>query len=177
MPKILTLLRHAKAETGGSSQEDKARDLTGRGVRATEYIGRYMAEKGLYPDQVLCSSALRTTETLLKVERALNRPLPVTYMNALYLASAGEMLNVIADVPAEVGHLMVVGHNPGVHELAMKLAKAGSESLIDTMAIKFPTCAIATFACHAPDWATLATARTELVDFVSPKMLGQEITG
>src|SRR6185369_15085974 len=149
--KILTLLRHAKAETGGSSQDDKARGLTERGVKATEYIGKYLVEKGIVPDKVLCSSAIRTTETLVKIERAMNRPLSVEYMDKLYLASAGEMLNVIAGVSDEVKHLMIVGHNPGLHELCIKLAKGGDEKLIDKMSIKFPTCAVATFKCHVPD--------------------------
>jgi phosphohistidine phosphatase len=173
--KTLTLLRHAKAEAGASGQEDKARGLTERGVRGTEIIGKYLSEKGLQPDKVLCSSSIRTTETFLKVERAINRPLPVEYSDKLYLASAAEMLNLIATVPGTVQHLMVVAHNPGIHELCIKLAKEGDEQLIEKMTVKFPTCAVATFTCHAPDWGTLKVARCKLVDFVSPKMLGQEI--
>lgn len=175
--KILTLLRHAKAETGSSTQDDKARGLTERGVKATEYIGRYMREKALSPDKVLCSSAIRTTETLMKIERVYNHTLPVEYSDKLYLASAGEILNVIASVDAGVHHLMVVAHNPGVHELCLKLARDGDEKLIDKMAIKFPTCALATFKCHTPDWGVLKDARCKLLDFATPKMLGQEITG
>lgn len=175
--KILTILRHAKAETGTASQDDKSRGLTERGIKATEFIGRYMREKALSPDKVLCSSAIRTTETLMKIERVYNHTLPVEYLDKLYLASAGEILNVISGVSVGVNHLMIVGHNPGIHELAMKLAKEGDDKLIDKMALKFPTCAIATFKCHAPDWGILRDARCELVDFASPKMLGQEIAG
>lgn len=177
MQKTLYLLRHAKAENGASSQDDKSRGITARGIKATEYIGKYMRERQIEPQKVLCSSAIRTTETLMKIEHACNQTFPVEYSDKLYHASAAEMLNVIAQVDASVNALLVVGHNPGIHELAMKLAKAGDESLIDKMAIKFPTCAIATFTCHMPDWGTLRQARTELVDFVSPKMLGQEIVG
>ena len=102
-------------------------------------------------------------------------PLPVEDVEKLYLASAGEMLNIIAAAPADVQHLLVIAHNPGMHELCVKLAKGGDEKLIDKMMIKFPTCAIATFACHAPDWASVHKARCELLDFISPKMLGQVI--
>lgn len=175
MQKTLILLRHAKTETGSAGQDDKARRLIPRGNEATRIIGNWLVEKGLIPDYVLCSDAIRTTETVLGIEHAYKRPLPVNYTPKLYLASANEILNVIEAVPENVSRLMVVAHNPGVHELAMKLARNGDDSLIDKMAIKFPTCAVATFACHTPDWATIRSARTELSDFVSPKMLGQVI--
>jgi len=175
MQKTLILLRHAKTEAGSSHQDDQSRKLIERGLKATRIVGSYMRKNCMQPQLVLCSTAIRTTETLLGIEHEYAAPLPVKYIEKLYLASAAEMLNIIATATDDISELLVIGHNPGIHELCMKLAKSGDEALIDRMAIKFPTCAVARFICHTPDWATIRDARTELVSFVSPKMLGQVI--
>jgi phosphohistidine phosphatase len=173
--KILTLLRHAKAETGAAQQDDKERRLIARGQEATHIVGKYLRKAFAAPDKVLCSAAIRTTETLLGIEQAYGVPLPVAYLDALYLASAREIIGLIEEHGEVAQHVMIVGHNPGIHELAVKLCGSGDASLIDTLAIKFPTCAAATFHCHMPDWQSFRSARTELVAFQSPKMLGQKI--
>ncbi|MFW0777458.1 MAG: SixA phosphatase family protein [Rickettsiales bacterium] len=175
LQKTLTILRHAKAETGDAGQDDKERGLAERGEMATKIVGAHLVQCEVNPDLVLCSDATRTVKTLRAVEQVYARPLQVRYEPRLYLASANEMLNLIAEVPDEVQHLMLVGHNPGMHELAMKLSKEGEEEVIDRLAIKFPTCAVARFNCYGPDWKTLADSRTRLIDFSSPKMLGQII--
>jgi phosphohistidine phosphatase len=172
----LVLLRHAKTEAGSASQGDKARCLVPRGMEATQIMGSYLRRRGFMPQLVLCSTAQRTVDTLAGIERAYGRPLPVQYVDALYLASAGEILNVVAaQVPEGIHELMVVGHNPGIHELSLKLAARGDEALIDRLALKFPTCASATFNCRTADWANLRHSECELTDFATPKLLGQVI--
>jgi len=176
MTKTLILLRHAKTETGSPGQDDRDRHLVERGQKATQIVGNHLRQLSIRPDMTLCSTAVRTTETWFGIEQVYRDTLPVTYSDKLYLASAGEILSVIAEHATDaVEQLLVVSHNPGIHELAMKLCHSGDEELIERMSIKFPTCASAIFRCHTPDWQVLSHARCELVDFKSPRMLGQEI--
>lgn len=169
--KTLYILRHAKAETGSASQDDHQRTLNERGIEACDIMGKYMFRHHIQPDRVLCSTAERTSETWTRLQPSFKQPPALEYSEQLYLASANEILKVIAQVPDTVGSLMIVGHNPGLHQLSLKLSKAGDESLIDTLALKFPTCSLATINLGAVSWRDVAQARGELRGFVTPKML------
>jgi phosphohistidine phosphatase len=173
--KTLYILRHAKAENGHASQDDHARTLSARGVEGAAVMGNFLVKHGVKPEKVLCSTAIRTAETLIKLEECYRHPLPVEYREKLYLASASDMLAMIADTPEEIRRLMVIGHNPGIHQLCLKLAKEGDEDLLDTLSLKFPTCAFAAIEFDHATWADLKIASGRLTDFVTPKMLGQKI--
>lgn len=175
MTKIISILRHAKAQTGDAHQQDKERGLAARGKEATQIVGKYLIEQGFTPERVLCSDAQRTTQTLAGIENVYDHPLPVQYLPQLYLASANEILAEVSQVPDNVQNLLVIAHNPGMHELAMKLAKQGDEEIIDIMAIKFPSCSLARFSSDVDSWGDLANESSELIDFVSPRILGQII--
>ncbi len=166
--KTITILRHAKADMGSATQDDHDRALNERGQQAATSLGNYLSKRKTIFDYVLCSTARRTRETLeyLHVE-----PLPpVDFSEKLYLASPNEMLGVIAQIPAQVNHLLVIGHNPGIHQLCLTLSHRGDEALIDTMALKFPTCTMAKIGFEG-DWASLAKTGAELLEFLTPKVL------
>ena len=93
----------------------------------------------------------------------------VEYSEKAYLASGNELLNLIAAIPETVGRLLVVGHNPGLHQLCLKLAQDGDEKLLDAVALKFPTCTFAAIALGHSAWKDVARARGELKLFVTPK--------
>ena len=171
MKKTLTILRQGKAETGSAHQEDRTRELTLRGMQAAEIMGKYLLQRGKLPEQILCSPAKRTRETLEYLQSVLPKSLPVEFVDKLYLASAKEMLDILAGVDEKKSHVLLIGHNPGLHELCLKLAKSGDRKLLDILAIKFPTCAMATitFDTH---WDELSHGT--LADFTTPKMLGGE---
>jgi len=168
--KTLYILRHAKAETGAPSQDDHQRVLNERGIEACDIMGKYLHRHHILPERVLCSTAERTSETWMRIQESYPRPPLVEYSEQLYLASANEILKIIAQVPDSVNSLLVVGHNPGLHQLSLKLAKAGDEKLLDILVLKFPTCSLATIG-FSGTWADLAKARGELKGFVTPKML------
>jgi phosphohistidine phosphatase len=167
--KSLYLLRHAKAEAGHAAQEDHDRVLAERGRQAAADMGKYLASRHIRPARVLCSTAVRTVETLMKLEAQYHEPLPVEYSDRLYMASINILLSVIATVPDDIAGLMLIGHNPGVHQLALKLAKSGDDALLDQLAIKFPTCAFVAIDLGNIHWGDAAHAHGKLDLFVTPK--------
>ena len=172
MQKILYVLRHAKAETGSPSQDDHDRHLTDVGIEAAEAMGHYLQKQGVRAEKVICSTAIRARETWEQVQGTLGRDTPVELSDRLYLASVNETLQLLAQVDESVQRLMIVGHNPGLHQFSLKLAKSGEHELMDTLAIKFPTCAFAAIALGDTPWRELAHAHGDLKLFVTPSMLG-----
>jgi phosphohistidine phosphatase len=164
--RTLLLLRHAKARTddfGG----DAARPLAPRGLRAAARMGDEIAERGWVPDLVLCSTARRARETWDRAAAAL-RPAPrVAFDEQLYLAPPSRILARVREVDARVATLLVVGHNPGFHELAYDLASAAARDRIG----KFPTAALARFELAGGDWAEAGPGALRFVELVAPKEL------
>jgi phosphohistidine phosphatase len=114
---------------------------------------------------VLCSTAIRARQTLEGIEPALGRG-GVRVEPELYGAGAAALLERLQRVPADVRSVMVIGHNPGLHDLALLLARAGSEAL----ELKFPTAALATFAFRG-GWDVLDCGNADLIEFVRPRDL------
>lgn len=171
-PKTLYVMRHAKAEAGSAHQEDHLRKLAPRGLSDAALVGAWLVGQGIMPDRVLCSTAVRTAETLVKLEEAYRRPLPVKYVDALYHASPDSMLGLIAATEETVRKLMIVGHNPGLHQLGLHLAAQGEPALIDQLAMKLPTAAFFAIECGPVSWSGLPHAQGKLVHYVTPEMLG-----
>ena len=168
--KTLWLLRHAKASAGGADLADRERPLTARGRDAAERIGRYLAERGVRPDLVLCSPSARTRETLELVAKPLGSGLSVDFDGALYLASERDLQARIEQVPDDAGSVLRVGHNPGVAELALRLAVRGDPDALAELHRKFPTGALAELRIRSQRWRQFARG-CELVGFVTPKRL------
>ena len=151
--RYIYVLRHAKTELIGADQSDFDRALTERGVCDAAAMGAHIKALNSAPELVLCSTANRTRQTLEHM--ALN--LPTQLISSLYLASTGEMLGAIQDVDDAVQSLLMVGHNPGVHELvALLMREAANESDIDQLSIKYPTCTLSTLQLDVARWADVA---------------------
>ncbi|MGA2928238.1 MAG: histidine phosphatase family protein [Solirubrobacteraceae bacterium] len=166
----LYVLRHAKSSWDDPGQHDRERPLAPRGRRAVKLIATHMRESGISPEQVLCSPARRTLETLEGVApggEALIEP-------ELYEASATEIIERLWRVPDHVGSVMVVGHNPAMQTLVLRLVDANgprtsSADLADVRR-KFPTGALATLSFEC-EWRELARGRAQLVSYARPKAL------
>jgi len=167
MQKIITILRHAKAETASAHQDDHERGLTARGMENAGAMGKYMVAQGIAPDRILSSTARRCRETAAVALGGRN----IEYTDKLYLASANETLRLIEQTPETVHSLMLIGHNPGLHQLCLHLAVAGDHALLDGLAAAFPTCALATIIFNSPGWRAIGHARGRLAGFMVPKML------
>jgi phosphohistidine phosphatase len=165
--KRVYLLRHAKSSWKDRSIPDRDRPLAGRGRRAAKAMARHLEAEGVRPDLVLCSPARRTRETLERVESALGGDVEAKVDDALYGASESELLAHLKELPEGVGSVMLIGHNPGLEELALALASDGAG--LARMREKYPTAALATIDLPARRWSTVRRRSGELVGFVRPK--------
>jgi len=147
------------------------RELTPRGRRDAGVLGRHMQAKGLRPDLALVSASARTRETVALLMAHWPAPAPLDIQRGLYLAEAPAMLEALRAAPDEASTLMVVGHNPGMADLAMNLTAGGDPDARMRMMAGFPTCALAVFEVKADSWAELTFQGARLVDFVTPKHL------
>jgi phosphohistidine phosphatase len=164
---VLYLLRHAKSSWADQALGDVERPLAPRGRRDARLIADHLRRHGVAPELVLCSSAVRTRETLELLRPALATS-AVEIEDELYAASSDELLARIHAVPDGVESVMLIGHNPGLHQLALALASSGDE--LERLREKFPTAALATLAAAEP-WGRLAPAGATLAGYVVPKQL------
>jgi len=168
----LLLLRHAKSSWDDQGLEDYERPLSPRGVRAAQAIGAYMAREHLSPDLVLCSSAVRTRATIGLVLSGLPPPLPdVAYDDDLYLASPADMLSLIHGVDPARAQLMLVGHNPGLHALALALAGTGEPDALRRLTEHMPTAALTVIRFKLRAWSDVRVGKGHLERFVTPRSL------
>jgi phosphohistidine phosphatase len=164
--KRLFLLRHAKSSWDEPGLADHERPLAKRGRRASKTIARHLKDEGIHPELVLCSSSARTRETLERI--GLGEGVEVQIEDDVYAASAGELLAALNRVPDEIGSAMLIGHNPGLQDLALQLAGDGAD--IPRVRQKYPTAALATLDFDRR-WSELAPGACKLVGFVKPKEL------
>ncbi|MDQ1704930.1 MAG: phosphohistidine phosphatase [Frankiaceae bacterium] len=157
VPSRLVLIRHAKAEAGGSS--DRERRLSSRGEADARALGRWLDEQGLRPDRVAVSPARRARQTWELAAESQDWPRPVIE-DAIYDNTVPGLLEVIRASPADVRTLALVGHNPSMGALA--------EALDGTRAHDFPTSAVAVFTV-AEDWAAIDAATSTPVGFDVPR--------
>lgn len=155
----LVLLRHAKAATNSDSGEDFDRPLAPRGQTDAPVVGKALADAGASPELVLVSSARRTRETWNLVAPNFHTAV-VDFRDELYLAEA-ELIMRAAETSGAV-RVMVVAHNPGLHELASRLASRMTP-LESKLRAKYPTAAGAIFE-RKDDASSL-----RLKDFITPK--------
>ena len=143
----LILMRHGKAERHAQSGGDFERALVDSGRADAAVMGRILAEADLAPDLMLVSSARRTRETAEQVAAAHDQKARVEHSRDLYHADPEDILQAIDDRGDGAGTVMIVGHNPGLHELSLRLAVQGQASPIQTNKLRgrFPTATVVVF--------------------------------
>jgi phosphohistidine phosphatase len=173
----LLLLRHAKTENDAPSGRDQDRRLDDRGRIDAADIGGWIARHPPFPDLVLVSPAIRAHQTWEIVWAAMKGLVPqpqIELLPELYGADPIQLLQTIRMASAtDPQRLLVIGHNPGMHELALALAGSGDASGRKALADNLPTSGLALFDFPVDDWADVAFRRGRLVQFVSPKLLKQ----
>lgn len=135
----ITLFRHAKAETPSSQQDDYSRVLNARGRRNADRMGRFIAENALVPELVIVSGAARTRETH-EIASQHWPDTPVIWSDSIYEASATTIMAAIEAHGGDKGHVMVIGHNPGLTVLLMHMIDA---TATHTNLAYFPTSCVA----------------------------------
>jgi len=168
MSRYLYLMRHAKSSWEDAALADHDRPLAGRGRRAADAIARHMREQRIAPALVLSSTARRARETAERIRPAIGTA-PIQYERELYGASAAELLERLRTVPDELGSVLLVGHNPGIEELALGIARPSPRRR--DLETKFPTGALATLSVDSASWQGLGFGGGDLVAFVRPREL------
>jgi phosphohistidine phosphatase len=174
----LMLLRHAKTESDAPSGRDLDRRLDQRGRRDAAEIGGWIGRHPpFFPGLVLVSHAVRARQTWEIAWEAMKDHVPqpqVELTPELYGAHPSQLLQVIRTASeTDPRRLMLVGHNPGMHELALALAGSGDAAGRKALADNLPTSGLAAFELAVDDWDDVAFRRGRLVQFVSPKLLKQ----
>ncbi|HXT82303.1 MAG TPA: histidine phosphatase family protein [Acetobacteraceae bacterium] len=176
----LLLLRHAKSAWDDATLADRDRPLNARGRRAASVMRQVMRDLGLIPDVILVSSAKRTLETLEALEPWDDTPL-VESLDALYLATGPQLLSALQMVAETVRSVLLIGHNPGLHQLALTLAdieaadsggqgNGQGSGPGSGLAKGFPTAALAEFVVPGP-WRRLDRGGGRLVRFITPRAM------
>ena len=163
----LLIFRHAKSRWDEAGVADHDRDLAPRGRRAAQRMGQIIAEHDWIPDLVLCSTAMRAQRTLtLAVGEWPTLP-DIRSLRSLYLAAPSRIIEIIERQRASIRRLMVVGHNPGLHTLALRLSQSGDHKR--ALQAKFPTAALARIGFDQTDWKNLTPG--PLLDLIKPRDL------
>ena len=169
--KTLHLLRHAESDPAGPGTDDHDRPLAALGETAAAAIGVYFAQQAFRPCVVLCSSALRARQTLGHLRPHLLGDPELVVEKALYLASCGELLTRLHEIDAGKSQLVLIGHNPGIADLARSLAGRGEASALRRMAARFPAAATATCEFDLERWRELAHGSGRLLAFTTAEDL------
>lgn len=167
MKKTIILLRHAKAEAGA---DDHARPLAERGREEAAKMGAYMTVQGVLPQRIICSTSERTRETLERLFPVV--PEKVIYSDDAYNASENQLLQIIAGQPENISSLMMIAHNPGLHQLALRLARVGDDAGLRHLASDFPPCTLVVVEYESAQWKDIKSSGAGvLTHYATPKLL------
>ena len=171
----LILLRHAKSDRP-AGVADHGRPLNDRGRRAAPAVGTRLAEEGVRPDLALVSTAQRTRETWEAMAAMLGDP-EIRWQREIYEASAHQILTVIQSAPDSAATVIVVGHNPGLGDLASDLAGEGPRAVRNRLALEFPTAAYVVIDFDTDSWAEIGPGQGRLDRFVRPRDIDPDLGG
>lgn len=167
--RFLYLLRHAKSSWDNIAVADHDRPLAPRGEKAAGIMAQHMREAGVVPDHIICSSAVRTRETLALLGKVV-KGVSVTFEPRIYEASVFSLLQVLAAQEDTAQRIMMIGHNPGMERLTMLLCgHEGEPGALAALRLKYPTAALATIALDIPSWSAIEEGTGRLQAFVKPR--------
>jgi len=167
--KTLTLLRHAKSGWDAPAARDFDRPLNARGRKAARAMGREMRRLGLGFDLVLASPAARVAETLTELAQGYGGAVDTRFDETIYLAPVETLLALVRAADDNGARLLLVGHNPGMEQLALLLSDGGT--LHDDVAAKYPTGALAEIGFEVDHWRDIAAGEGRLARFIRPRDL------
>lgn len=160
MTRTLILMRHAKSSWDDPLQDDFDRTLNARGRASATALGNWLRQNGHLPDQVLCSSAHRTRETLTRLDLTSD----TEFSDRLYLAGESRMMRALQNAHGQT--VLMLGHNPGIAGFAEQLvAQAPAHPRFHD----YPTCATLVVSFDIEDWQSLRSGTGQVIDFVIPR--------
>lgn len=167
----LYVLRHAKSSWESPALPDHDRPLDPRGERAALVMGRFMAQRRFLADLVLCSTALRARETLALAGSQWPAMPPVEFMSRLYLNGEQELMRALMTVDDGYRAVLLVAHNPDLHDLVKTLARRGDAEQLARLKTKFPTASFVAIKLPLAHWAGIGHATGTLACHASPRDL------
>jgi phosphohistidine phosphatase len=166
----LMLLRHAKTERAEPGKPDRDRKLTKRGRSDGPILGAYMAHHGLIPDLVLISPAMRTQQTWKLVGEAFDEFPRTQTDDRIYNANTRKLFEVLAE-PRKSRKLLIVGHNPSLHEFALQLIASGDVEAREQLREKLPTSGLVVMDLPIEEWSLARLHAARLERFVTPSLI------
>lgn len=166
----LMLLRHAKTEHDSVTGRDRDRALDPRGYADVAEIGAWLTQQPYCPALLLVSAAARARQTWDLLPEAL-RTVPVEHRDDLYGAETGELLDIIRTVDDDPETLMIVAHNPSLHELALALTAEGDSAARQELGRNLPTCGFVAIELPVTEWSDISLRSGRLVGMMTPKLL------
>jgi phosphohistidine phosphatase len=166
----LMLLRHAKTERAEPGQRDRDRKLTKRGRADAPTLGAYLAHHNLIPDLALVSPAARAQQTWDLVTEAFAKAPRAQIDERIYNTSPQKLLQIAAE-PRKANKLLIVGHNPSLHEFAVQLIASSDVKVREELHEKLPTSGLVVLDLPIEDWAELRPHSARLERFVTPRLI------
>jgi phosphohistidine phosphatase len=167
----LMLLRHSTAASAEPGESDQDRKLTAEGRADAAMVGAYLANHSFRPDHALVSPAARARDSWRQIAAALRNAPDAVFDRRVYNASSQVLFNVIAETPDNARGILMLGHNPGLHELAVLLVANGDIDIRERLRENFPTSGIAIIDFALDSWSKLHPRGGRLERFVSPKLI------
>ncbi len=164
------LLRHAKTERAEPGQRDRDRKLVKRGRSDAETIAGYMAHHDLIPDLALVSTARRTQQTWELIASGFRKAPPHVDEERIYNASTGALMRLIGETRG-AHSLLIIGHNPGLHDVALCLVAAGDIAMRERLADRLPTSGLVVIDFAVDTWTKLPPQSGRLEHFATPRLL------
>jgi phosphohistidine phosphatase len=169
--RTLYLLRHAKSSWQDKALADFDRPLNKRGLQARTDIAEYMARMDYLPDVILCSTAKRAVMTLETVRQTASPACEIIMDEGLYLADPKALAHRVSEMQPKHRSMMMIGHNPGMHMLALALAAPSATPAFSMLQLKFPTAALCVLQSAQETWKPVVPNSYRLSDFVLPREL------
>jgi phosphohistidine phosphatase len=167
----LMLLRHSTAASAEPGASDHDRELTPEGRADAALVGAYLVNHSFRPDRIMVSSATRTRDSWRQIAAALRATPEAIFDRRIYNASSQVLFDVMAETPDNARAVLILGHNPGLHELAVHLIANGDIDIRERLRENFPTSGIAIIDFALDSWSKLHPRSGRLERFVSPKMI------
>ena len=166
----LYLMRHGKAQAGmPPGGGDLERALVGRGRQESRRMGVFCRDQAQPPTLILCSPSRRTVETCEAFCEGFGESLPQRVIDSIYMGSPSALMYAVAEAGGSEAGVLVIGHNPGIHALALALGRRGPGPAQARLSSRFPTAALAIFETGIDDWAAFRVESARLMAFKMAK--------
>lgn len=169
--RTLIFLRHAKSSWALPGIDDFDRPLNDRGNETAPQMAHWLLDQGVKPDVIVCSPALRTRETLAHIEPVIGEQATTVMEPTLYLASSKTLIDVAGELDDQFETAILLAHNPGLHDAALRVLNATSRRASGEMQAHFPTCACAIISLPIDSWQNIRSEIGDLRAYMFPKGL------